>query len=294
MYDGKILNKTIINGPPTPLPGYEIKRSAVALPPTNKEMGVKTLTAPAFDWVFGCSATSGAMIAGYYDRNGYPNMYTGPTNGGVIPLDDTVWPHWLDSDNHDYPSCPLTASRNGLDGRTTRGSIDDYWVSYYPGNELDPYITNGWSQHAWGGAIGDYMKTSQSAYGYNDGATGFYANWDSAIPLTCTEMEGHGISNNDGTYGIKLFYEARGYEVADCYAQQTDNKVSGGFSFSQYKAEIDAGRPVMLHLQGIPLSGLAMMLHQTEYISMILGTTVRTPCPGAGSIREWSFFTSAL
>ncbi|OQY37333.1 MAG: hypothetical protein B6226_05285, partial [Candidatus Cloacimonetes bacterium 4572_65] len=35
---------------------------------------------PAFDWSYGCSATAGAMMAAFYDRNGFANIYTGPTN----------------------------------------------------------------------------------------------------------------------------------------------------------------------------------------------------------------------
>ena len=153
----------------------------VSLPEPNPAMGTNTLNVPAFRWVFGCSAVSGAMIAGYYDRSGYSNMYTGPTNGGVMPLiEDPSWGSWTDSAGASYPNNPLIASRNGLDGRTSFGSIDDYWVSYSSGGD-DPYITGGWTQHAWGDAIGDYMKTSQSAHDNVDGATSFYS-FNSASP----------------------------------------------------------------------------------------------------------------
>ena len=143
-----------------------------------------------------------------------------------MPLTDTSWATW--SDGYDtYPNNPLIASHKGIDGRTTKGSIDDYWIKY-GSTANDPYITGGWTQHTWGTAIGDYMKTSQSAYGNTDGSTVFY-NWtlDSPIHLTCADM----VTNNitvDGTYGRKLFYEARGYTVTDCYNQKTDNN-SGGF-----------------------------------------------------------------
>ncbi len=60
----------------------------------------------------------------------------------------------------------------------------------------------------------------------------------------------------DGTLGRKLFYEARGYTVTDCYNQKTDNMITGGFSFAQFKAEIDAGRPVMLNLEGHTIVGV--------------------------------------
>lgn len=60
-------------------------------------------------------------------------MYTGPTNGGVMPLDNSSWPIWTDVSGDSYPNCPLIASKNGIDGRTTRGSIDDYWYYYLSG-----------------------------------------------------------------------------------------------------------------------------------------------------------------
>ena len=53
-------------------PGYKLERLAVALPNPTRKWASTPLTVPAFKWVFGCSSVSGAMIAGYYDRNGYP------------------------------------------------------------------------------------------------------------------------------------------------------------------------------------------------------------------------------
>jgi len=253
--DGSVLERAIINGPPKPPPGF-LTRATVSLPAPTPEMGVNTLMdVPAFTWVFGCSAVSGSMIAGYYDLNGFPNIYTGGTDGGVIPLvEDSSWGTWTDIKGDIYPNNPLIASHLGLDGRTTRGSIDDYWVSYLS-NSRDPYITGAWTQHAWGDAVGDYMKTSQYAYNNVDGSTSFYY-IDSATPLTCAAMVGYGEAPYDGTYGRKLFYEARGYTVTDCYTQMTDNEHAGGFSFAQYKTEIDAGRPVLLNLNGHSIVGV--------------------------------------
>ena len=252
--DGTILTRSVINGPSAPPPGYELERSEAVIPEPRQEMGLVTLNVPAFRWVLGCSAVSGAMIAGYHDRNGYPNMYTGPANGGLMPLNDLSWPSWMDAVGSTYPNNPLVASHDGSDGRNTPGSIDDYWISY--GSALqDPYITESRVQHTWGDSVGDYMKTSQSGYGNSDGATTFYYN-SSASPLTCGAMESLGIQNDDGAYGRKLFYEAKGYTVTDCFTQSTDNRQIGGFSFSQYKAEIDAGHPVLLHLMGHSIVGV--------------------------------------
>ena len=251
--DGAAIDEIIIIGPPVPPPGFEIERLKVSLPKPDSAAGIQTLTVPAFNWVLGCSAVSGAMIAGYYDQTGFPNMYAGPTNGGVMPMNNSSWPTWSDGYST-YPSCPLIASKNGVDGRATRGSIDDYWVKYNS-NVPDPYITNNWTEHTWGDAIGDYMKTSQSAFDNVDGSTMFY-NWSSAARLTCADMVTYGIHTQDGTYGRKLFYEARGYTVTDCYNQKTDNTIAGGFSFVQFKAEIDADRPVMLNLAGHTVVGV--------------------------------------
>ena len=147
---------------------------------------------------------------------------------------------------------PLIASHNGVDGRSTNGSIDDYWVQYGSTAD-DPYIGH-WTQHTWETAIGDYMKTSQSAYENTDGSTAFYNYTSSSAKLTCSAMEGGGISDRDGTYGRKLFYEARGYTVTDCYNQKTDNN-AGGFTLANFQAEIDTGNPVLLNLAGHSIVG---------------------------------------
>ena len=249
--DGRQIEGIAIHGPSQPPASFE--RPIVSLPGPGSALGVVMLDVPAFTLSFGTSATSGSMIAAYYDRNGYSNMYTGPTNGGVMPMDSSSWPNWMDGNGDTYGQCPLTASRNGLDGRTTRGSIDDYWVAY-GSTAPDPYITNSWPQHTWGDAIGDYMKTSQSAFTNNDGSTKFYTYTNNSLPLTCSSMVSSEITD-DGTVGRKLFYEARGYTVTDCYNQKTDNN-AGGFTFAMYKAEIDAGRPVMLLLLGRVVVGV--------------------------------------
>jgi hypothetical protein len=104
--DGTSIDEVVINGPPTPPLGYE--RAAAELPEPNPEAGVNVLSdVPAFNWSFGCSATSAAMIAGYYDRTGYANMYAGPTNGGVMLMDNSVWPDWRDTHGDWRHQCPL-------------------------------------------------------------------------------------------------------------------------------------------------------------------------------------------
>ena len=87
-------------------------------------------------------------------------MYTGPTNGGVCPLDNSSWPDITINDENRH-QCPLSATRNGLDGRTIRGHVDDYWIMLDdPGP--DPWIVNGWTEHNWNDCTADFMGTNRS------------------------------------------------------------------------------------------------------------------------------------
>jgi len=187
---------------------------------------------PTFNWCYGCANTSAAMMMGYYDRNGYSNMYAGPANGGECPSTNLTW-GWGES--------PLSATHQGYDGLNVRGHVDDYYVSSgYEGE--DPWMTGGWDPHEWADCTGDYMGTSQYSVGAPDGGTIFYFARDGSqlhgIP------EGDGFRDRDGCDGMANFVASRGYNAANYYTSQT-----GGvsyFTFIDYMAEIDAGRPVMI------------------------------------------------
>jgi len=263
--NGTILGSKIINGPPEPPPGYSLERFSVLLPEPDLESGTNTLTVPASNWSFGCSATSAAMIAAYFDRNGFPDIYTGPTNGGVMPMHNSAfefWPLWVSGCGQARAQNPLSATHLGLDGQVTKGHVDDYWTCVNSSAD-DPYIVGSWTEHAPADSTGDFMYTSRSASGLEDGATRFYYKWNEE-KLYCSEIEAAGLI--DGTLGFKNFYESRGYEVAECYHQETDNHVPGGFSFEDYKAEIDAGQPVMIHVVNHTMVGVGYEDPDTVYL----------------------------
>ena len=219
------------------------------------QMGVSALSdVPAFDWSYGCSATSAAMLFGYYDRTGYSNMYTGSTNGGVCPLDNSIWGDTA------YPSvtcheCPLSATHQGTDSRTSKGHVDDYWIDY--GNSgSDPYISGGWTEHTQGDCTGDFMGTNQSNFGNTDGATTFYF-YTSGAPLY--DYTGAEPGSRDGCHGVRLFAESRGYTVTTNFNQLIagyEGTTPGkGFTFADYISEIDAGRPVLIQVEGHTMLG---------------------------------------
>ncbi len=207
---------------------------------------------PAFDWVFGCSATSAAMAAGYYDNHGYPDMYTGPANGGVVPMNNSTWGTTV-INGETRALCPLSATMNGLDGRSARGHVDDFWYSTAV-TEPDPYITNGWTPHAYGDCTGDFMGTNQSALDNVDGGTTFYFFGDGSPLHNYTGAE---PGNIDGCHGLRDFYASRGYTVLQNFNQYIHGYQGNtlGFTFAQYKLEIDAGRPVLIHVTGHTMLG---------------------------------------
>jgi hypothetical protein len=239
------------------------KPAHLRMPPAQKAPGDVLLNnVPAYDWSFGCSATSAAMMAGYYDITRYPAIYTGPANGGIAPMDNSGWGTAV-INGETRSLCPLSATRLGLDGRSTRGHVDDYWI-IYGSEDPDPYISNGWTQHGYGDCTGDFMKTNQSAYGNSDGST-IYTFWVDGGPYG-------EASEGDGNYGLKLFFESRGCQVTGFYNQyiQGYNGLANGFTFSDYTQMIDLGMPVLIQLSGHTMLGLGynltgnkVLLHDT-------------------------------
>jgi hypothetical protein len=287
---GKSIDEVIVPGRPPE--SYRAPQAIV--PESSSAMETRILSnVPAFDWSYGCSTTSAAMMFGYYDNIGYPNLYTGPANGGVCPLTNAVW---------GSGECPLSATHMWLDGRVNKGHVDDYWID--TGSTLpDPFIGN-WDEHVQGECTGDFMGTNQSSKSNADGATKFYYYSDGS-PLY--DFISYEPDIRDACHGMKLFFESRGYTVASNYSQYIYGYDSGdgngpntiGFTFAQYKQEIDAGRPVLIQVEdhtmlgyGYSDTGSVVFLHDTwdhnnhsmtwggNYSGMIhYGVTVFIPSP---------------
>ncbi len=265
--DGTSLDIVIANSPPAP---PQQKLAAKSLISSVQKTGdVKLSGVPAFKWSYGAATTAGAMIAGYYDRAGFANIYTGPTNGGCMPLTNASW--GASDKDVGGNECPLSATRQGVDGRAIRGHVDDYYVTEGTSGP-DPYSLGHWTEHALGECTGDYMKSSKWFPGSStlwgadinqDGHAAFLFDV-SGGPVTASYLEGNGgYYLLDAGYGLKLFFESRGYTVSTMYNQYIN---PDGFTYDQYKAEIDAGRPVMLHLSGHVVVGIGYNASTTNEI----------------------------
>ncbi|MCK9421133.1 MAG: T9SS type A sorting domain-containing protein [Bacteroidales bacterium] len=280
---GKEIKEIIVPGKPPDfrMPEAVLTRSAVLLP-----------NVPGYDWSFGCSATSASMMAGYYDRTGYSNIYTGPTDGGVAPLDNSTWGS-VTINGEVRSQCPISATRNEVDGRVIKGHVDDFWVQYNSALP-DPYIGN-WTMHTYGDCTGDYMGTNQSALGNIDGSTTFYY-YSDGTPLVNYDA---GAGHKDGCYGMRQFFESRSYSVVTNYTQVIYgyNGNTLGFTFAQYMQEIDAGRPVLIQVSGHTMLGYGydaasnmVYLHDTwDYLShtMVWGNSY-------AGLQQWGVTTIQL
>jgi len=210
---------------------------------------------PAYSWCYGCSPTAAGMLAGYFTQHGFPNLYTGPT-GYIPPFNDPVW---------GAGECPFIASHQGIDGRTTRGYVDDYW------GEPDPCVEHSWVPHI-DDSLCDFMETGEERNGLADGTTYFYA-YPDGRPL----YDFLPSSGRDGCHGMRLFFEARGYTVATNYTQAIYHAITapGGFTYAQYCAEIDNGYPVVLQLDGHTMLGVGYnKTQQLTYVHTTWGNYV--------------------
>lgn len=240
VHNGELVDEIVVPGRPP----RDFRAPVVALPKVAPAGVVILPNVPAFDWCYGCSATAAAMMMGYYDNGSYPNMYTGPTNGGVVPMCNV--PYWGSGE------CPLSATHQGKDGLAVRGHVDDYW-RYFNNCDPDPYVGN-WPEHTQCCCTADYMGTNQSKYSNCDGATTFYF-YTNGNPLY--DYTGGEPSIRDGCHGMRLFVESRGYTVTTNFSQYIYgyNGNTKGFTFAQFQQEIDAGRPVMIQVTGHSMVG---------------------------------------
>ncbi len=203
---------------------------------------------PGYNWWYGCSATSAGMMMGFYDRNGYEGLgYSNLVPGGVAEASTfgnsgALVNQAIASTGHQYDF--YSAGPGHPYAYNTGGGIGfGYGAS---GDDLTP--THNYN------CLADFMGTSQDSIGNVNGATTFYA-YDSGTSVTPGILEYFGLQGNDGMYGVKEYVEYAGYEVADIYTQVTNNVASSGFTFDDYKAEIDAGRVVMIHVEGHSMFG---------------------------------------
>ena len=253
----------------TPDGTFAVKGVEIAF---HKQGSTVTLSAPGdYDWWYGCSPTSTGMIMGHYDVHGYSGQsYNNLVPGGAAEnstfsgsgpfLANSV----IASSGHQYDFY------GNVDGSTDRSTfVYDTGGSTvangygYSGEDL----ASPW--HSFD-SLADFMGTSQDSYGNWNGSTNFYYFTDGS-PFAEADAFTYGVAGPSGMYGIGEYLEYAGYDADVLYNQYIDAAgKTYGFTFVEYMAEIDAGRPVMIHVEDHSMYGYgydsdttAVLLHDT-------------------------------
>jgi hypothetical protein len=200
----------LINSPP-PDPMFVQLRSSPVDPPD-----LVCLKVPPYLWSYGCSNTSAAMLIGYYDQNGFPDLYKGTFINGKAPFNNGFWKEKNLPDGRPNFINSISASVNGFDGRVINGNVDNFWVKINTKNN-DP--------HPWVGDIppvyfkvhpctADYMGTSQDYFNLIDGGTNIFIDNNSGNKI----FDSPDLSSpkiRDGIHGLRMFIEDCGYIVIE-------------------------------------------------------------------------------
>lgn len=232
-----------------------------------RSLGAALSSVPEYDWRNGCSPTSTGMMMGYYDLNGYGGLYyqklipRGPAETSTFVLSSQRANKSISSSDH----------------------IADYYTGYTNSGD-DPCNGNLTTCHGGGNCLADFMGTSQdmdwltitsgcSSSGLtkpvnSDGGTRFW-NYSGGTVLTWATMDSwdNCFWETSGMYGIGEYVQYRGYSHSSLYNQKIDAAVaSGGFTYANFKTEIDNGRPVLIHVIGHTMLGYGYLDPNTIYL----------------------------
>ena len=241
---------------------------------------------PEAEYMYGCVPTAVGMLLGYYDLYGYrgaalTNIISGTvalksrgTDGNKYNMNefDTALGRAIASKEYVY----RFYSHDDIDTLTANNPAYNYTPTT-PQEEL-PYsfAADGVSMNTsvWN-CLADYLGTGQYWRGNgNLSTTNSYCTLEDLLGYTFV------VSIDDGTthktidyqntamlYGLDLYVKAKGYsldyEITGAYVVDV---AGGSFTFEDYISEIDAGRPVIVSIEGHAMVGYGYNADTREII----------------------------
>ena len=196
----------------------------------------------SYQWWYGCSPTSAGMMMGYYDGHGYSNL---------VPDGQ--------AESHTFGSGPYRVNEI----IASPGHITDFYGGGFGSSDDDHAAP--W--HSFD-CLADFMGTSQDAYGNPNGTTIFWY-YESGTRLYDWDIRTFDVYHNSGMYGIHEYVTYSGYQIDSLFNQYIagyGEDQTLGFTFTDYISEIDAGRPVMIHVDGHSMYGYGYDLDTTEVL----------------------------
>lgn len=226
---------------------------ATSASPVASLQGVAVGNTTDYDWWYGCAPTAAGMVIGHYDRNGYDGLdYDNLVPGGVA--EDSTFGN---------PGALV----NGV--IASPGHVSDFYSGGYMASGDDVYAGREFD------SLADFMGTSQDSLGHINGSTSFYS-YTEGYALPIADIVYWNVQDNSGMYGIYEYLRYRGYASGDPSTDTSiyNQRIAGytgtltgiGFTFADYMAEIDAGRPVMIHVEGHSMFGYGYDAATTEIV----------------------------
>ena len=226
---------------------------------------------PEAEYMYGCLPTAVGMILGYYDLYGYRGTSLSAIIDGDVALKsratdgnkynmnafDTVLGNAIASQEYVY----RFFSRDGIDAviagnYTPTTSQEELEYSFV--GDGDAMNTADWN------CLADYLGTGQYWRGNSNYSTTnslttleYLLNYNFRISIS-DEYTTKTIDyrNTSMLYGLDLYVKSKGlaldYEITGAYIADV---AGGDFTFEDYMAEIDAGRPVIVSITGHAMTG---------------------------------------
>ena len=207
-------------------------------------------TLPQNEYMYGCVPTSVAAILGYYDKYGY----LGYDVSNLIAGEISVYSRGTDGNKYDMDAFDtllgnFTATQGHVDHFVGKTPLEEYSYLFTDGGEIDVASFS---------CLADWLGTSQYWRRMSDLATTYHFGTLHSL-LTTTQtftVSSDGRSKtlpicwNDFKYGLHRYVQSVGYALDPNKTLTVRADTDGGtFSFEDYMAEIDAGRPVLVALQ---------------------------------------------
>ena len=216
---------------------------------------------PEAEYMYGCTPTAVAMILGYYDLYGYRGTDLGDLiEGDVDPKSRATDGNAYNMNAFDTVLGKAIATEDFVYRFHARGGRETT-----PKQELAYAFSSGTTMNTdiWN-CLADYLGTGQ--YWRNNANLSTTVSYCSLEKLYTYD---HTITIKSGSttkkvpyidttmlYGLDLYVQSRGYsldrEITGTFLTDT---AGGGFTFADYMREIDAGRPVLISIEGHSMTG---------------------------------------
>ena len=226
-------------------------------------------TMPEAEYMYGCTPTAVGMILGYYDLYGYDGadfsdiipgdvvQKSRGTDGSIYNMNefDTALGNAIASEDYVYrffsrDSINLIVS-SGYKNCTPTTPEEELEYSFEDTDDGPVLRTDCWN------CIADYIGTGQYWRGANNLTTYLgEMTLEKAVNNTSTVTSSSGeierkVERRFTTmlYGLYLYVEDKGYTLDWEHTAYYHTDTNGGtFTFEDFKAEIDAGRPVLISI----------------------------------------------